>query len=55
MSDGGKGHAQRPRSIADEEWARRWDDIFGRDKQSDDKDKQEKQDDQMVKPNSANM
>lgn len=31
-SDGGKGHTQRPRSIADEEWASRWDVIFGRDK-----------------------
>lgn len=33
MSDGGKGSTQRPRSIADEEWANRWDAIFGRDKQ----------------------
>jgi len=33
MSDGGKGHTQRPRSIADEEWSNRWDAIFGRDKQ----------------------
>jgi len=32
MSDGGKGHTQRPRSIADEEWANRWEAIFGRDK-----------------------
>jgi hypothetical protein len=32
MSDGGKGSAQRPRSIADEEWSNRWDAIFGRDK-----------------------
>jgi hypothetical protein len=32
MSDGGKGSTQRPRSIADEEWANRWDAIFGRDK-----------------------
>ena len=31
-SDGGKGHTQRPRSVADEEWANRWDAIFGRDK-----------------------
>jgi hypothetical protein len=31
MSDGGKGHAQRPKSIADEEWASRWNAIFGRD------------------------
>lgn len=33
MSDGGKGSTQRPRSVADEEWANRWDAIFGRDKQ----------------------
>lgn len=32
MSDGGKGSAQRPRSVADEEWANRWDAIFGKDK-----------------------
>lgn len=32
MSDGGKGSTQRPRSVADEEWASRWDAIFGRDK-----------------------
>ena len=31
MSDGGKGHAQRPKSIADEERASRWNAIFGRD------------------------
>ena len=31
-SDGGKGSTQRPRSVADEEWASRWDAIFGRDK-----------------------
>lgn len=32
MGDGGKGSTQRPRSIADEEWANRWDNIFGRDR-----------------------
>ena len=31
MSDGGKGHTQRPRTIADEEWATRWNAIFGKD------------------------
>ena len=31
-SDGGKGSTQRPRSVADEEWASRWDAIFGKDK-----------------------
>lgn len=35
MSDGGKGYAQRPRSIADDEWAYRWDAIFGRDRMTD--------------------
>lgn len=30
-SDGGKGSLQRPRSIADEEWANRWNAIFGKD------------------------
>ena len=38
MSDGGKGHTQRPRSIADEEWASRWDAIFGKDKPEQTKD-----------------
>jgi hypothetical protein len=33
MSDGGKGSTPRPRSVADEEWATRWDAIFGRDEQ----------------------
>lgn len=32
MSDGGKGSTQRPRSIADEDYANRWDSIFGRDR-----------------------
>lgn len=31
MSNDGKGHAQRPKSIADEEWASRWNAIFGGD------------------------
>lgn len=31
MSDGGKGHTQRPRTIADDEWATRWNAIFGKD------------------------
>ena len=31
MSDGGTGHTQRPRTIADEEWATRWNAIFGKD------------------------
>jgi len=44
MSDGGKGSTQRPRSVADEEWASRWDLIFGRDKPEKPKDN----DDDMV-------
>lgn len=37
-SDGGKGSTQRPRSVADEEWANRWDAIFGKDKPEQTKD-----------------
>lgn len=48
MSDGGKGSTQRPRSVADEEWASRWDAIFGRDKQEQPK---KEDDDDMAKPN----
>lgn len=48
MSDGGKGSTQRPRSVADEEWASRWDAIFSRDKpeqpKKDDNDDMAKQD-----------
>lgn len=47
-SDGGKGSTQRPRSVADEEWASRWDAIFGKDKpeqpKKDDNDDMVKQD-----------
>jgi len=31
MSDGGKGSAPRPFSIAHDEWSKRWDAIFSRD------------------------
>lgn len=31
MSDGGKGSARRPKQIAEEQYAERWDLIFGRD------------------------
>lgn len=31
MSDGGKGSAQRPRNISQNEWESRWDAIFQRD------------------------
>ena len=39
MSEAGKGHTQRPRSIADEEWSSRWDAIFSRDKPDQPEDK----------------
>lgn len=32
MSDGGKGSKPRPISVSNEEYANRWDAIFGRDK-----------------------
>lgn len=53
MSDGGKGSTQRPRSIADEEWANRWDNIFGRDRFSDIQERanRERALDEMVKIN----
>jgi hypothetical protein len=58
----GKGSAQRPRSIADDEWAQRWDAIFGRDRMTGiaekamqeralDETKLRLYDDEMVKPN----
>ena len=31
MSDGGKGSARRPRQVSNEDYAARWDAIFGRD------------------------
>jgi hypothetical protein len=31
MSDGGKGSSSRPFSVSNEEYAKRWDLIFGRD------------------------
>lgn len=53
MSDGGKGSTQRPRSIVDEEWANRWDNIFGRDRMTDiaEKAKRERALDEMVRVN----
>ena len=35
MSDGGKGSARRPRSISQEEYDNRWDNIFSRDLKED--------------------
>lgn len=32
MSDGGKGSTPRPFSVSNEEYANRWDAIFGKDK-----------------------
>lgn len=37
MSDGGKGSAPRPYSVANDEWMKRWDAIFSRDLQDEDK------------------
>lgn len=53
MSDGGKGSTQRPRSIADEDYANRWDNIFGRDRFSiiQERAKRERALDEMVKIN----
>lgn len=54
MSDGGKGSAPRPFSVSNEEYAQRWDAIFGRDlKQEDDKAFDEELD-HMVKVNTIN-
>jgi len=35
MSDGGKGSSPRPYSVSNEEYANRWDAIFGRDIKND--------------------
>ena len=53
MSDGGKGSRPRPFSVSNEEYANRWDAIFGRDKMSDivDKAKSEHALDEMVRIN----
>ena len=40
MSDGGKGSSPRPYSVSNEEYANRWDAIFGRDIETE-KDKRE--------------
>lgn len=37
MSDGGKGSSPRPFSVSDDEYKKRWDMIFGRDLESDEK------------------
>lgn len=48
-SDGGKGSSPRPRTVADDEWANRWNAIFGKDKikefqENEQKEKDEKED-----------
>jgi hypothetical protein len=45
MSDGGKGSKPRPYSVANQEYASRWDAIFGRDQKA----KQERALDEMVR------
>ena len=42
MSDGGKGSTPRPFSVSNEEYASRWDAIFGRDKPKEPEPKLEK-------------
>ena len=37
MSDGGKGSTPRPRQVSNEEYAARWETIFGKDKPVDTK------------------
>ena len=53
MSDGGKGSRPRPFSVSNEEYANRWDAIFGRDKMGEitDKAKRERALDEMVRIN----
>lgn len=48
MSDGGKGSRPRPFSVSNEEYANRWDAIFGRDK-LEEKAKQERALDELVR------
>jgi hypothetical protein len=52
-SDGGKGSAPRPKSVADEEYASRWDSIFGRDRMTElaEKAKRERALDELAKIN----
>ena len=48
MSDDGKGSSPRPYSVSNEEYANRWDAIFGRDIETE-KDKREQALDEMVR------
>ena len=48
MSDGGKGSRPRPFSVSNEEYANRWDAIFGRDR-LEEKAKQERALDELVR------
>lgn len=49
MGDGGKGSAPRPFSVTNEEYAQRWDMIFGRDQKE--KEKREKALDELARIN----
>lgn len=71
MSDGGKGSTQRPRSVADEDFTNRWNNIFGRDRFSEIQERAKREraldemvrinqelglyDDEMVKPNTTDV
>ena len=48
MSDGGKGSSPRPYSVSNEEYANRWDAIFGRDIETE-KDKRKQALDDLVR------
>ena len=49
----GKGSAPRPFSVANEEYANRWDAIFGKDKPE--QPKKDDDNDKMAKPNPADV
>jgi len=52
MSDGGKGSSPRPKSVACEEWANRWDAIFQRDIRKIEDQKNEDEEFERIKLNS---
>ena len=52
MSDGGKGSSPRPKSVACEEWANRWDAIFSRDLKEEEDSKIEDEEFERIKLNS---
>lgn len=58
MSDGGKGSTPRPLSVSNEEYASRWDAIFGRDTPSDseqDKPTRNNEETQQVQPRNISV